>query len=150
MHPGTTALPRLRIALCGRGKHHAMNAVNRTNHLCTVFLATAALVATGVLGCHASHPDDRAAVYQALNQHDLASVEVSQDRGHGVITLRGIVGNQDSKNRAQQLTQQAAPGYTVQNQLTIDKSGLMSLANPSAKRPDAVEMAHPPANPPQK
>ena len=127
-----------------------MNAVSRTNHLCTVLLATAALAATGFPGCHASHPDDRAAVYQALNQHDLASVEVSQDRGQGVITLRGIVGNQDSKNRAQQLAQQVAPGYTIQNQLTIDTSGLMSLANPNAKRPDVEQMAHPPANPPQK
>jgi len=118
--------------------------------MCTVLLAATALAATGFPGCHASHPDDRAAVYQALNQHDLASVEVSQDRGSGVITLRGIVGSQDSKTRAQQLAQQAAPGYTIQNQLTINSSGLMSMANPHAKAPEVEEMAHPPANKPQK
>lgn len=123
-------------------------AVKRAHPLYGVLLATAAVVAaTGFLGCHlTSHPDDRAAVYQAMNQHDLASVEISQDRHSGVITLKGIVGSQDGKNRAQQLAQQAAPGYTIQNQITVDSSGLMSLANPNAERPEAVEMAHPPAN----
>lgn len=118
----------------------------RTNHLCNVIVASAALVAaTGFLGCHsASHPDDQAAIYQALNQHDLASVQVSEDRGNGVITLKGIVGSNDGKARAEQLAQQAAPGYTIQNQLTVDNTGLMSLANPNAKAPEIEQMAHAP------
>ena len=75
-----------------------------------------------VAGCRASHPDDQAAVYQVLDQNKLASVEVSQDRGAGVITLRGVVATAASKAQAEQLTREAAPGYTVKNQLQVQSS----------------------------
>lgn len=89
--------------------------------------------ATPMMGCR-SHPDDQAAVYQVLDQHKLASVEVSQDRHSGVITLRGVVGNADSKTQAEQLALQAAPGYTVKNQLQVQSSRSVApnISAPSA------------------
>lgn len=80
------------------------------------------LVSTAsVVGC-GWHPDDQAAVYKVLDQHNLASVEVSQNRHAGVITLRGVVGSADNRAQAEQLTLQAAPGYTVKNLLQIQSS----------------------------
>lgn len=95
-------------------------------------------------GCHGSHPDDSAAVYNTLHQHDLSSVQVDQDRDKGVITLTGIVGDQARKDHAQQLAQQAAPGYTIQNNLRVDNSAVLGAANPNAKPPEVEQMAHPP------
>ena len=99
-------------------------------------LALGAVMLVGLLalvGCHGDHPDDKAAVYNALYQHDLASVEVSQDRHNGVITLRGIVGSADRKTHAEDLARQAAPGYTITNQLTVDNSGIQSLEQKAQK-----------------
>jgi hypothetical protein len=120
-----------------------MNGASRT--IGNLLLAFAAIFAAALLpGCRSQHPDDKAQVYQVMSQHDLASVEVSQDRSKGVITLRGVVGSPDLKTRAEQLAQQAAPGYTIQNQLTVDQTGIMSMANPNAKAPEVEQMAHPP------
>jgi hypothetical protein len=109
--------------------------------------ATATILACGfTAACHNNaHPDDQSAVYNALSQHDLPSVVVKQDRDKGVIKLSGIVGSADSKNSAQQLAQEAAPGYTIDNQIQVNDTGLMGMANPNAKAPQVEQMAHPPA-----
>jgi len=95
--------------------------MGKNTYLLTLFTAISLVVCAAVVGC-ASHPDDKAAVYQVLDQHKLASVEVSQDRHAGVITLRGVVANAQSKAQAEQLVLQAAPGYTVKNQLQVQSS----------------------------
>jgi hypothetical protein len=130
----------------GRGKQNTMKGISRV--AVTVLLAGAGACAAGALaGCHGQHPDRRNAIYQALNQHHMDSVEVFQDQDHGVITLKGIVGNAGNKTQAAQLVQQLAPGYTVNNQLTVDTTGLMSMANPNAKPPQLEQMAHAPGSP---
>lgn len=109
-------------------------------------IATLSAVATAFTftfaGCQASHPDDSAAVYQALGKNDLSSVQVQQDRDKGVITLTGLVGDQSRKDHAQQLAQQAAPGYTIQNNLRVDNSDVLGMANPNAKPPEVIQGAH--------
>jgi osmotically-inducible protein OsmY len=98
---------------------------------------TALLAGMLVSGCHsASHPDDKAAVYNVLSKNDLASVEVTQDRGSGTITLKGIVGSTDQRTKAENLARQAAPDYTVSNQLTVDNTGITSMAKPNAPQPE--------------
>lgn len=83
-----------------------------------------------IAGClNGSHPDNKAAVYQALANHELISVVVTQNREKGVIRLTGIVGSADRKARAEDLAEQAAPGYTIENQIRIDSSGLQSMIN---------------------
>lgn len=94
-------------------------------------------------GCgHKSHPDDRMAVYNTLDQHDLRSVTVSQDRDGGTITLSGIVGSDDRRQQAEQLAQQAAPGYSIVNRVQTENAGLEGeeqTAEKNAQLDSAIE-----------
>lgn len=106
--------------------------------------STALLPATMVLsGCHSNqHPDDRMAVYNTLDKNDLRSVTVSQDRGKGTITLSGIVGSMDRRQHAEQLAQQAAPGYQIVDRLQIQSTGLqddIQAATQKAQLDSAIE-----------
>ena len=99
-------------------------------------LALGAVLLVGllaVLGCQSGHPDDKQAVYNTLNQHDLSSVEVFQDRGKGEITLRGIVGSNEKKAQAESLAGQAAPGYAIKNQIQVQSAGLEGMEKSAEK-----------------
>jgi hypothetical protein len=97
--------------------------MGKNRYFIAIFATILLLLGTSTAGCRSNaHPDDRAAVYKVLDAHDFASVEVSQDRGAGVITLRGVVGSADRKARAEQLVRQTAPGYAVKNQLQVQSS----------------------------
>ena len=102
----------------------------------SAFLSGSLLAATLALsGCaHHGHPDDKMAVYNALDQHDLRSVTVSQDRGSGTITLRGIVGSNDNRQRAEQIAQQSAPGYQIVNRIQVDNTGIQSEIKSSSQK----------------
>jgi osmotically-inducible protein OsmY len=94
----------------------------------SLLLGTFVLALFAAEGCNIhQRPDDKAAVYQLFDQNGLSSVEVSQDRISGVITLKGDIANADRKARAEALARQAAPDYTISNQLHVDNSG---IANP--------------------
>lgn len=103
----------------------------------TILILTVSAIGVGpIAGCRANeHPDDQSAVYQKLSQNDLASVEVFQNRRSGVITLKGMVASQDGKKKAESLTTQAAPGFTIQNQLTVQNTGIVSMAKPDTSAP---------------
>jgi hyperosmotically inducible protein len=86
-------------------------------------LASAALLAGGMIiaGCNnkASHPDEKSAVTNSLNGNNLNAVNVSQDRDKGVMTLSGNVDNADAKDKAESLAKQAAPDYTIANEIGV-------------------------------
>jgi hyperosmotically inducible protein len=84
-------------------------------------------------GCQNEHPDDKQAVYNTLNGHELHSIDVFQDRRKGEITLRGIVGSPDQKASAETLAQQAAPGYAIKNQIQVQSAGLEDLEKSAQK-----------------
>jgi osmotically-inducible protein OsmY len=93
-------------------------------------VAMGAVLLVGVLafvGCQGEHPDVKQAVYSALSQHDLASVEVFQDRRKGEITLRGIVSSADLKNQAETIARQTAPGYTIKDQIQVQTAGIQGM-----------------------
>lgn len=99
-------------------------------------LALGAIMLVGLLalvGCQSEHPDVKQAVYSALNQHDMASVEVFQDRRKGEITLRGIVGSRDQKTQAETVAQQAAPGYTIKDQIGVESAGIEGMEKSAEK-----------------
>ena len=108
-------------------------------------IALGAVMLVGLLalvGCQTEHPDVKQAVYNALNQHEMASVEVFQDRRKGEITLRGIVGSSDQKTQAETVAQQAAPGYTIKDQIQVqsaDIEGLEKSAQKNASLDSAIE-----------
>lgn len=104
---------------------------------------TAVAVVCVAAGCHnASHPDQRSAVYNAFSQNDLSSVQVVQDQDKGVMTLNGIVGSDAQKQKAETLAKQAAPDYTIADQIKVNATGIMSMADPNAKPPQVVTMPH--------
>lgn len=93
-------------------------------------------------GCNNGHPDDRMAVYNTLDEHDLRSLTVSQDRHAGTLTLSGIVGSNERKQTAEQLAQQAAPGYSIINRIQVENTGLqpaIQAAQKDAKLDSAIE-----------
>ena len=107
---------------------------------CSIAVLGVCLAYSGCGNNH--HPDDRMAVYNSLDQHDLRSITVSQNRSAGTITLSGIVGADDSKQTAEQLAQQAAPGYTIVNRIQVQSAGLESdiqSAQQNAQLDSAIE-----------
>jgi hyperosmotically inducible periplasmic protein len=105
--------------------------------------STAVLAATLLLsGCHSQHPDQRMAVYNALDQSNLRSVTVSQDRGAGTITLSGVVGSMDRRNQAEQVAKQAAPAYQIVDRIQIESAGLqgeIKAATQTSQLDSAIE-----------
>jgi hyperosmotically inducible protein len=82
----------------------------------TAFLAGAMMVA----GCNkAAHPDEKSAVTNSLNSSNLSAVNVSQDRDKGVITLSGNVDTDQAKAQAEAVARQAAPDYTIANEIGV-------------------------------
>ncbi len=73
-----------------------------------------------ITGCqNKTHPDEKDAVTNALKNNNLGSVSVSQDRDKGVITLTGDVASANDKGQAESLVKQAAPDYTVANEIGV-------------------------------
>jgi len=75
---------------------------------------------TLLMGCNQKqHPDERGAVTSALSSNGLGSVTVTQNRDTGVMTLTGEVKTQDQDTQAATLAKQAAPGYTIANEVAV-------------------------------
>jgi hyperosmotically inducible periplasmic protein len=99
-------------------------------------VALGAVLLVGLLalvGCQNRHPDVKQAVYNTLDQHDLRSVEVFENREKGEITLRGIVASPDLKTNAEQVAQQAAPGYTIKDQIQVQSAGIEGMVKSAQK-----------------
>jgi hyperosmotically inducible periplasmic protein len=67
-------------------------------------------------------------VEQALNQAGLKSVNVSQDRDKGVITLTGEVQTEADKQRAEEIAKSMARSAVVANEIGVRPSGFESEA----------------------
>ena len=88
------------------------------------FLLGAAILmgsAMVIAGCnsHKAHPDEKSAVTNSLENNKLGSVNVSQDRDKGVMTLSGNVASAADKDQAESIVKQAAPDYTVANEIGV-------------------------------
>jgi len=97
------------------------------------FLAGSVAILAGALvvsGCNnkPAHPDEKTAVDNALSTNNLSAVSVSEDQHKGVITLTGDVASADQKSQAEALTRQAAPDYTVANEIGVRPAGAESQA----------------------
>jgi hyperosmotically inducible protein len=97
------------------------------------FLLGSAAVLAGSLiiaGCQhqPAHADEKPAVSNSLNSNNLSSVSVSQDRDKGVMTLTGDVSSDDQKSQAENLARQAAPDYTVADEIGVRPVGDQSQA----------------------
>lgn len=109
------------------------------------FLIGSAVVLACVLamaGCQnkPAHPDEKAAVTNALNSNNLGNVSVDQNREKGVITLTGDVNSEDQKAMAAATAKQAAPDYTIANEIGVVPQAAASQAKSVASSLDnAIE-----------
>ena len=77
-----------------------------------------------ILGCsstHAApqHPDEVDSVVRALTTNGFGSLNVSQDRTNGVMTLTGPVQSQERKTYAAQIARVNAGDYVIDNETTV-------------------------------
>jgi len=106
------------------------------------FLIGATVLLGGVMvftGCQKSHPDEKGAVNQALSSSNLSSIDVSQDRDKGVMTLKGNVAAQDDKTRAGDLAKQAAPEYTIANEIGVRPPEAANAGSVASNLDSAIE-----------
>src|ERR1700722_16713204 len=106
------------------------------------FLLGSAVVLAGALaiaGCHTqpAHPDEKSAVTSSLNSNNsLSRVSVSQDQDKGVMTLTGNVASDDLKSQAENLAKQAAPDYTIADEIGVRPIGVEGQAGSVASNLD--------------
>ena len=93
-------------------------------------LATAFLMMFMLAACDREnqHADVKDAVNTAMTRNNLGVVNVSQDRTKGVLTLTGDVETADQKAQAESVAAQAAPGYTIANEIGVRPIGQESQA----------------------
>lgn len=91
-------------------------------------------------GCEkAIHPDEKSAVSDSLKGNNLSAVDVSQDREKGVMTLKGNVDSQDLKSRAESLAKQAAPDYTIADEIGVRPPGESEAGSVASNLDSAIE-----------
>jgi hyperosmotically inducible protein len=115
--------------------------MSRTTLPRKLLFASAALLAGAlvVAGCKSSHPDEKSVVTSSLTSNNLGAVGVSQDREKGVMTLTGTVDSQDQKNQAESLAKQAAPDYTVADEIGVRPPGDSQAGSVASNLDTAIE-----------
>lgn len=95
-----------------------------------VLKLTAAIAALAMVGslsaCSDSHtksPDVTASIRHSLDQAGMRSVDVSQDRDKGVVTLTGSVTSDAEKSQAEMIASSHAPTQVVSNQIAVRPPG---------------------------
>jgi hyperosmotically inducible protein len=121
-----------------------MNQMKLRNNYHSLLLGSATVLAgaLAVAGCHnqPAHADEKSAVTNSLNSSNLNSVSVSQDRDKGIMTLTGNVGTDDQKSQAENLARQAAPDYTIADEIGVRPAGDQSQASSvDSKLDSAIE-----------
>src|SRR5271165_4749166 len=92
--------------------------------------AMSLVLAVVLIGCNqkVQHPDVKDTVDTAMTRNNLGVVKVSQDRDKGVLTLTGDVESADQKAQSESVAAQAAPGYTISNEIGVRPVGAESQA----------------------
>jgi hyperosmotically inducible protein len=93
-----------------------------------------------VAGCDKpAHPDEKAAVNDSLKNNNLSAVDVSQDREKGVMTIKGNVDSQELKSQAENVAKQAAPDYTIANEIGVRPPGASEAGAVASNLDSAIE-----------
>ncbi len=116
----------------------------KPDHSPRTFLLGSAIVlasAMVIAGCNnkASHPDEKSAVTNSLSGNNLSAVDVSQDRDKGVMTLKGNVDSDDAKSKAESLAKQAAPDYTIANEIGVRPPDAANAGSVASNLDSAIE-----------
>jgi hyperosmotically inducible periplasmic protein len=108
------------------------------------FSAACSICATSILGlsliCGCSstsktsqHPDEIDSVTNALAFNGLSTVNVSQDRAKGVMTLTGTVASPDQRAQAATITSTNANDYTIANDIVVTPPAVQAKADSSSE-----------------
>ncbi|MBA3915112.1 MAG: BON domain-containing protein [Acidobacteriales bacterium] len=89
----------------------------------TVVLAMAIMLTLTACTQRANDASYKDTVKNALDQADLKDLSVSEDREHNTITLSGKLHSDESKQRAAQIAQSAAPGRVIANEISLEPLG---------------------------
>ena len=101
-------------------------------NIAPILLFTAGMALPVLSGClRGARPDEKAAVYSALDKNNLRSIMVGEDRRSGVLTLAGIVEDESHRLQAENLARAAAPGYTVADHIQVKPLGLQASEKPA-------------------
>jgi hyperosmotically inducible protein len=107
------------------------------------FLLSSASILVGVMavaGCDKpAHPDEKSAVTDSLKNNNLSAVDVSQDREKGVMTIKGNVDSQELKSQAESVAKQAAPDYTIANEIGVRPPGASEAGSVASNLDSAIE-----------
>ena len=79
-----------------------------------------------VVGCSrfsAKSPDVSSSIRKSLDQADLKSVSVREDRDEGIVTLGGQVASDDQKAQAESVAKSIAGPEVVANQIAVLPAG---------------------------
>jgi hyperosmotically inducible periplasmic protein len=107
-----------------------------------VILAASVVMMFALAACQSSnqHPDVKDSVNSAMTRNNLGTVDVSQNRDKGVLTLTGNVESEDQKAQAETVAKETAPGYTIANEIGVRPSGQESQAKDvDSNLDDAIE-----------
>jgi hyperosmotically inducible periplasmic protein len=115
----------------------------RSTHIRSKALLSSVIILAGamlVAGCNKpTHPDEKAAVNDSLKNNNLSAVDVSQDREKGVMTLKGNVDSQELKNQAENVAKQAAPDYTIADEIGVRPPGASEAGSVASNLDNAIE-----------
>jgi hyperosmotically inducible periplasmic protein len=112
----------------------------KTHHRLLVGSAAILAGVIAVAGCNKpTHPDEKSAVNDALKNNNLSAVNVDQDRDKGVMTLKGNVDSQDLKNQAENIAKQAAPDYTIADEIGVRPPGESNAGSVASNLDSAIE-----------
>jgi len=107
------------------------------------FLLGSVMVMGGVMtigGCNKSFPDEKGAVTSALkSNNDLNSVDVSQDRDKGTMTLSGKVPSESDRQQAEALAKQAAPDYAIVDEIGVRPPDAQNAGSVDSNLDSAIE-----------
>jgi len=111
------------------------------SHHAYLLSATALLAGTlAVAGCNRpAHPDEKSAVTDSLKNNNLSAVSVSEDRDKGVMTLKGNLDSQDLKTQAENVAKQAAPDYTIADEIGVRPPGESNAGSVASNLDSAIE-----------
>ena len=90
-----------------------------------------AVLAFGLLAAcstPAKAPDVTGSIKDSLNQAGLKDVSVSQDRDKAVVTLKGKVGAESDKARAEAIAKDIAGGQVIANEIAVLPPGAEAVA----------------------
>ncbi len=105
-------------------------------------LAGAVLVVSAMIvaGCQSSnHPDEKAAVTSSLNNDNLGSVNVSQDREKGIMTLKGNVASEADRQQAENIAKQSAPDYAIADEIGVRPPDVQNAGAVASDLDSAIE-----------